>query len=99
MRVVSCSLLALLIGCVAPDPAKTPGDDPNAGLLRDFLDGKFDSAGHPINARVTEAETLCPGAGSPHDGAIRLKGDACTGPIAGAEQTGDLVVSLRLSVL
>src|SRR5688572_22511472 len=73
---------ALATGCIAPGE-EAPVDDPNEGLLRDFLDGKFDSAGHPLNARVTEAETLC--AGSPRDGAIRLSG-VCQGAIAGSEQ-------------
>ena len=91
--------IALLVGCVSPATEEMPPDDPNAGLLRDFLDGKFDSAGHPLNARVTEAESLCPSAGDPHNGAIRLKARECTGALAGSEQAGDLVVSLRLSVL
>jgi pyroglutamyl-peptidase len=73
-------------------------DDPNAGLLRDFLDGKFDAAGHPLNARVTEAEALCPQAGVPHNGAIRISTTPCLGEIAGSEQQGDLVASLRINV-
>src|SRR5688572_11853461 len=92
--------LLVLIGCAVPDDSldDQPMDDPNAGLLRDFLDGKFDAAGHPLNARVTEAEALCPQAGVPHNGAIRLSTQACQGMIAGSEQQGDLVASLRLSV-
>jgi pyroglutamyl-peptidase len=91
---------ALISGCVVPEPADEPPmmDDPNAGLLRDFLDGKFDSAGHPLNARVTEAESLCPQAGVPHNGAIRISTTPCTGPISGSEQSGDLVASVRISV-
>jgi pyroglutamyl-peptidase len=87
----------ILTGCAIDEPGTSDPADPNAGLLRDFLDGKFDGAGHPINARVTEAETLCPTAGSPHDGAIRLSG-TCAGSLAGAEQSGDLVVSARISI-
>ena len=87
----------MMTGCATDaTPASDPAD-PNAGLLRDFLDGKFDAAGHPLNARVTEAETLCPTAGSPHDGAIRLDA-TCAGNLPGAEQSGDLVVSARISV-
>jgi pyroglutamyl-peptidase len=90
---------ALLSGCTVPEPGDEPMmDDPNAGLLRDFLDGKFDAAGHPLNARVTEAESLCPQAGVPHNGAIRITTQPCIGSIAGSEQTGDLVASLRISV-
>ena len=88
----------MMTGCATnAAPASSDPADPNAGLLRDFLDGKFDSAGHPLNARVTEAETLCPTAGSPHDGAIRLDA-TCVGNLPGAEQSGDLVVSARISV-
>src|SRR5437764_14912609 len=83
----------LVTGGARPAPAMTNAPDPNAGLLRDFLDGKFDSAGHPINARVTEAETLCATAGAPHDGALRLD-KACEAALPGAEQRGDLVVSV-----
>jgi pyroglutamyl-peptidase len=91
---------ATLSGCTAPDEPlpDAPLDDPNAGLLRDFLDGKFDAAGHPLNARVTEAEALCPQAGVPHNGAIRIAATPCQGAIGGSEQTGDLVASLRLAV-
>jgi pyroglutamyl-peptidase len=84
----------VLTGCGTTTPA---GSDPNAGLLRDFLDGKFDSAGHPINARVSEAENVCPGAGSVEGGVITV-GSKCAGPIAGGEQSGDLVVSARIAV-
>ena len=69
--------------------------DPNAGLLRDFLDGKFDGAGHPINAIVTEAETLCQGSVS--DGAVELAA-ACSGSVNGGQQVGDLIASARLRV-
>ena len=91
---------AILAGCTVEGPgADAPAaDDPNAGLLRDFLDGKFDSAGHPVNARVTEAEALCPGAGASLDGAIRLTDASCQGPLGGAEQRGELVASLRIHV-
>lgn len=84
----------VITGCAASGPTAA---DPNAGLLRDFLDGKFDGAGHPINARVTEAADLCPGAGSPHDGVLRLDA-TCTGALVGGEQTGNLVVSARIAI-
>ncbi len=69
--------------------------DPNAGLLRDFLDGKYDGAGHPINAIVTEAEALCQGSVS--DGAVELAA-ACSGSVNGGQQVGDLIASARLRV-
>lgn len=99
-------LPALLLGCavvtactIEPPSTEVVTEDPNAGLLRDFLDGKFDSAGHPLNARVIEAESLCPTAGVPHNGAIRMSnGSLCIGTLSGSEQNGDLVASLRLSI-
>jgi pyroglutamyl-peptidase len=100
-RWLSVSLVGLvgLGACTSPAPAEqVTGEDPNAGLLRDFLDGKFDSAGHPINARVTEGELLCPAAGVPHNGAIRISTTPCTGQIGGSEQQGDMVASLRMKV-
>ena len=89
--------LVLLVGCVSPEPASAPVDNPNAGLLRDFLDGKFDSAGHPLNARVTEAEALCPASGAVTSGALRLN-KACVGTPLGFEQNGDLVASIHLNI-
>lgn len=98
--------LPALLGClvatactVDPPSSEVVTEDPNAGLLRDFLDGKFDSAGHPVNARVSEAETLCPTAGVPHNGSIRLSNNkTCEGTLSGSEQYGDLVASMRLSI-
>lgn len=85
---------AIFTGCAA-SPAGT--SDPNAGLLRDFMDGKYDGAGHPINARVTEAEAICGNAGAVNDTSVALA-SACTAKIAGGEQSGDLVASARLAV-
>jgi len=82
-------------GCA--EPATTPATDPNAGLLRDFLDGKYDSAGHPLNARINEGETICASAGDVNGSALRLSG-ACTAAIAGGEQSGDLVANARLAI-
>ena len=95
----SVALTAELCGC-ATEPAAPPQEaaDPNAGLLRDFLDGKFDGAGHPLNSRVTTAATLCAAAGTPHDGAIQLDKACESNALAGLEQVGDIVVNVRLSV-
>lgn len=89
--------VAALAGACVPDDGE-PAGDPNAGLLRDFVDGKFDAAGHPLNARVTEAEALCASAGAAADGAVRLAGSRCSGPLPGAQQVGDLVASVRVRV-
>ncbi|HEU0030495.1 MAG TPA: hypothetical protein VFQ53_07680 [Kofleriaceae bacterium] len=73
------------------------GEDPNAGLLRDFLDGKYDAAGHPLNAKVIEAEDACPSAGPVGDGALELRA-ACEAAIPDGAKTGDLVANVRLRV-
>ncbi|MEO8842925.1 MAG: hypothetical protein ABI591_10215 [Kofleriaceae bacterium] len=86
-------------GCATEltEPTTTTAADPNAGLLRDFLDGKYDSAGHPLNARIDEGETICASAGDVTDGALRLS-TACTSAITGGEQAGDLVANARLAI-
>ncbi|MEO8701839.1 MAG: hypothetical protein ABI867_17475 [Kofleriaceae bacterium] len=78
------ALLGLVAGCAElPDEAVV--EDPNAGLLRDFLDGKFDSAGHPLNAKVLDA---C---------STTLTG-TCEADIPEAARSGDVVANLRLRV-
>ncbi|MDQ3367515.1 MAG: hypothetical protein M3680_19005 [Myxococcota bacterium] len=81
--------LVAIAGCAdAPEDA-TAGDDPNAGLLRDFLDGKFDAAGHPLNAKVIEAAAAC--------GGTELRG-ACDFAVPAGAMTGELTVNVRLRV-
>lgn len=80
-----CGLAAVIAtvlatGC-ASQPAAPP--DPNAGLLRDFLDGKFDGAGHPYNAIVVAA----PCAAMP-----------CAIDLPAQARTGELVVNTHLRV-
>ncbi len=74
----------LLLGACATLPEAPEETDPNAGLLRDFLDGKFDGAGHPLNARSIDAQTLC--------GGQALTGP-CTASLVGTEQHGDMQVN------
>lgn len=88
-------ITSLVTGC-ATDPG-TATADPNSGLLRDFLDGKFDGAGHPINAKLNEGEAICASAGTNHGTALRLA-HPCTAKISGGEQAGDLVANARLAV-
>ncbi|MEP6860812.1 MAG: hypothetical protein ABJE66_09345, partial [Deltaproteobacteria bacterium] len=71
---------AIFTGCAA-SPTDGSASDPNAGLLRDFLDGKYDGAGHPLNARVTEAKTICANAGAVTDSVVALS-SSCTARIA-----------------
>jgi pyroglutamyl-peptidase len=66
-------------------------------MFRDFVDGKFDGAGHPLNARVTAATALCPALDAGDDGAVALTA-RCAGPIAGGEQHGALAVSIHLRI-
>src|SRR5687768_6544439 len=77
---------AVLASCAdAPDEV----EDPNAGLLRDFLDGKFDAAGHPLNAKVLEAEAAC--------GRTELR-SACDFQVPDGAMDGQLTVNARLRV-
>ncbi len=73
---------AILTGCGA---TSAPADDPNAGLLRDFLDGKFDGDGHPLNAVTTQGDAIC-------------SAGTCAGPVGGGAQQGDLQISAHLHV-
>jgi pyroglutamyl-peptidase len=90
---IVCGLAALAAAACADPGAEL---DPNAGLLRDFVDGKLDGAGHPLNARVTPGELLCPGAPATEDGVELV--ERCAGRVAGGEQRGELVVGLRVRV-
>ncbi|MEJ7599493.1 MAG: hypothetical protein WKG01_16415 [Kofleriaceae bacterium] len=91
MRAIA--VLSLLGACAAAPEA--PNARPNDGLLRDFLDGKFDAAGHPTNARVLEAETLCPALAA--GDAIALTA-TCTGELPEGARTGQLLANIRLRV-
>ncbi len=90
---ISLSCLALVAACAdGGDDAPT---NPNEGLLRDFLDGKFDGAGHPLNAKTIEAEGLC--SGSVTAAGVELNG-ACEAEIPKGATTGQLVINIRLRV-
>ncbi|MBA2538348.1 MAG: hypothetical protein H0V17_01830 [Deltaproteobacteria bacterium] len=91
---VSLSFLAVLAGCA--DGTGEPPVDPNEGLLRDFLDGKFDSAGHPLNAKTLEAESSC--SGTVTTSGVKLAG-ACELAVPSGATTGRLVVNVRLRVV
>ncbi len=92
-------ITSLVTGCATdPGTADAGGtSDPNGGLLRDFLDGKFDGAGHPINATIDQGEAICATAGTQHGLALRLAG-ACTAKLGGGAQAGDLVANARIAV-
>lgn len=85
----------LLGACTdAPDDVAAP-DDPNDGLLRDFIDGKYDAAGHPLNAKVLEARDTC--TGPTRDGIVELSG-TCEIQLPDGAVTGRLTVNARIRV-
>ena len=88
MRSVVTGLLLCASAC-ATAPQAAPETDPNAGLLRDFLDGKFDAAGHPLNAKVLDAATLC------GDSALSA---TCELALPEGARSGPLMANLRLRV-
>lgn len=58
------AIFVLALGACAPggaEPGESRRDSARDGLYRDFLDGKFDEAGHPLGAVVWDAETACVG--------------------------------------
>lgn len=81
-------MLALAMAACAEAPEAV--DDPNAGLLRDFLDGKFDGAGHPLNAKLLPAAELC--------GEVALSG-VCEGGLPEGARSGELTANARLRVI
>ncbi len=83
-RVVFPFVAATLLAGACAD---APEESPNAGLLRDFLDGKYDAAGHPLNAKVIEG--AC--------GGSALHG-ACDVAVPEGAMTGQLTVNVRLRV-
>ena len=87
-------LAAIFGGCASEPSAAT---NPNANFLRDFLDGKFDGDGHPLNARINEGEVICANAGDVNDSSVRLS-NPCTAAAMGGEQAGDLVANARLAI-
>lgn len=94
-RLASFALFAstslALVACTdAPDDALA--EDPNAGLLRDFLDGKYDSAGHPLNAKILTGVELCGGSAlTPNTG--------CEAALPDGAMQGELTANLRLRVI
>ncbi|MBI5479650.1 MAG: hypothetical protein HY906_12375 [Deltaproteobacteria bacterium] len=74
---VAATLGALLVAAAAAScgPAddgagRVARDSREDGLFHDFLDGKYDGAGHPIGAEVFEAENGC----NPDTGAAEAEG-------------------------
>jgi len=68
LRVVALSAAGILLGCSSADeagvgspssPAQPARDEAPDGIYHDFLDGKYDGDGHPLDAQVWEAEDGC----------------------------------------
>ena len=76
--------MAVLVSCAESDVPVV--ENPNEGLLRDFLDGKFDGAGHPLNAKTIDS---CAGE----------LAAVCEAAIPAGATTGPLVINLRLRVV
>ncbi len=98
---VLLSTFALAAGCVenSDDLLSPDADQPEAGteLFRDFKDGKYDSAGHPLNAHVTQAEELCRAVGRVSATAVALR-NQCQGELVGPRRSGGLTANTRLRV-
>jgi pyroglutamyl-peptidase len=97
LRVLALALASLIGACVDP-PGTEVAEDPNDGLLRDFVDGKFDAAGHPLNAKVIEPGALtgegCGGA--VRDGGRELRG-TCEVQLPASATTG-VTINARIRV-
>lgn len=96
----SVLLVSAVAACTDLPEAVDPVADPNDGLLRDFIDGKFDAAGHPLNAKVVEVDRMLrddANCGTRRDGAIELRA-ACQIALPMGADTGGLVVNARLRV-
>lgn len=96
----SLLLVAVVAACTDTPDGIDPVDDPNDGLLRDFVDGKYDAAGHPLNAKVVEVDHLLredADCGTRRDGVIELK-SACEIALPMGADQGGLLVNARLRV-
>ncbi len=88
-------MFAALIGACAEAPEGEQTVAPNDGLLRDFIDGKYDAAGHPLNAKVLEAHRICGAPGA--TGIVEVRGTCDIALPEGADY-GALTVSARIRV-
>lgn len=82
-------------GCAEALTEEVAAPDPNDGLLRDFVDGKFDDAGHPLNAKIVDGERL--GCGTKRGSAYQLT-SRCEITMPQGAEVGGLTVSARLRV-
>ena len=102
VRSVLASLLLVtaVAACTDTPDGIDPVEDPNDGLLRDFIDGKYDAAGHPLNAKVVEVDRMLrddANCGTRRDGVIELR-SACEIALPMGADQGGLYVNARLRV-
>jgi len=85
----------LLLGCASEETEG--GAELDDSLFQDFLrDGKFDQAGHPVNAVTLEAERICQGTGTRLSKSFLAgKGEACRAPLE-PRAFGELTLDVRL---
>ncbi len=99
LTALALASVAAASGCTETprnEVAANPNEGPNDGLLRDFVDGKFDDAGHPLNAKVLEANRItC--AGTRRNGAVELP-RSCDVVLPEGAELGGLTVNARLRV-
>lgn len=111
---LTCFLaLACAAGCSSPEaereanpsePGRAPRDQSPDGLYHDFLDGKYDGAGHPLDAQVWEAERDCDahtGVGE-QEGIGARPGEHATGTLCAASSEpvgqGRFILNLRAMI-
>lgn len=93
LALMTFGFAAFVCGCAgAVTPASGGDADGSGGLFRDFVGGgKFDELGHPANARHADAASFCSGLGN-------RDGELCRGQLPGSEQSGDMVLNLRVRI-
>ena len=93
--VLAAVVFAALTGACTDTPGTAEPEAPNDGLLRDFIDGKYDAAGHPLNAKVLDAQGVC---GTPGGtGTVELRG-TCDIALPDGAEYGGLTVNARIRV-
>ncbi len=93
--VLAAVVFAALTGACTEAPGSEETEAPNDGLLRDFIDGKYDAAGHPLNAKVLEGQRIC---GTPGGtGVVELRG-TCDIALPDGADSGGLTVNARIRV-
>lgn len=95
-------LLVLPVAACSGELDATDDAEPDTSLFRDFSregNGKFDQAGHPTNAVVSEAEAVCDGAGQRLARSFLARsGEACRTELR-PRSFGELTLSVKLRAI